>query len=245
VGALDGAAVGYLALDPAPVVPAVLGALGTMLRASFGGLNGRALPAGDRLPLGAGAPSGPERQGAWAREAGPLRVMIGPQPEHFSPLGMGHFLGEAYAVTEGTDRMGARLAGPAVEHSALGADIMSEGLAPGSIQVPGDAQPIVLGVDAQTIGGYPKIATVIAADMARVGQFLPGRTVRFAAVTLEEARAARAVVEARLAAAIAAIRPVASGIDTDALWRANLLGGKVDALRPDHFDHALDHGDDA
>ena len=245
VGMLAQGATGYLALNPAPAVPVVLGARGTMLRALFGGHEGRALAAGDRLVLGEGAPSGPERMAVWARPAAPLRVMLGPQEDHFTPEAVAAFLGEAFTVTDGVDRMGARLAGPVLAHSALGADIMSEGLSPGSIQVPGDGQPIVLGVDAQTIGGYPKIATVISADLPRLGQLVPGDTVRFAAVTLDEARAARRAAEARLAAAIAAIAPAAppGGLDEAALWRGNLLSGKVDAHRPDHFPGALDHGD--
>lgn len=246
VGLLASGAVGYLAFDPPPAVPVVLGGRGTMLRAGFGGHEGRALAAGDRLPLEAGTPSGPERMAQWPRETDPLRVMPGPQTEHFTEAGLAAFLGERFTVTEGTDRMGARLSGPRIAHSALGPDLMSEGLAPGSIQVPGDGQPIVLGVDAQTIGGYPKIATVISADLPRLGQLLPGDAVRFAAVTLDEARDARAAAEARLARAVAAIAPAppAGGLDTGALWQANLLSGKVDAARPDHFPSALHHDED-
>ena len=245
VGMLTSGATGYLALHPAPAVPVVMGARGTMLRALFGGHEGRALAASDRLVLGEGAPSGPERMAVWARPDAPLRVMLGPQEDHFTPEALAAFLSAAFTVTDGVDRMGARLAGPVLAHSALGADIMSEGLSPGSIQVPGDGQPIVLGVDAQTIGGYPKIATVIGADLPRLGQLKPGDTVRFEAVTLGQARAARAAAEARLAAAIAGMATAAppGGLDEAALWRGNLLSGKVDAHRPDHFPGALDHGD--
>jgi biotin-dependent carboxylase-like uncharacterized protein len=233
------AAVGYLALWPAPAVAAVLGARGTMLRAGFGGWRGRALRAGDSLPLEGPPPAGPERAAGWAPGAGPLRVLMGPQEDHFSPEAVAAFLSCAFTATEGTDRMGARLAGPHLAHSALGADIMSEGLAPGSVQVPGDGQPIVLGVDAQTIGGYPKIATVISADLPRIGRLRPGDGVRFAAVTLAQARAARAAAEAALAAAVAAIRPLGGAPDAAALLGAHLAGAAVDAARPDHFPHAL------
>lgn len=246
VGMLATGATGYLALCPAPDIATVLGARGTMLRAGFGGHEGRALMPGDRLALAEGVPQGPERSAAPPAATGPLRVVPGPQVEHFTDAAMQAFLGQPFTVTDGVDRMGVRLAGPRLAHSALGPDIMSEGLSPGSVQVPGDGQPIVLGVDAQTIGGYPKIATVISADLGRLGQLRPGDAVRFAAVTLAEARAARVALERALAAAIAAIAPLApaGGIDEAALWRSNLLSGKVDAGRPDHFPHALD-GDDA
>jgi len=106
------------------------------------------------------------------------------------------------------------------------------------VQVPHDGRPILLGADAQTIGGYPKIATVILADLPRAGRLSPGATVRFAAVTLAQAQAARRAAQARLAAAIAAIRPV-GGLDPAALLGADLAGAAVDAARPDHFPHAL------
>lgn len=238
VGA-SAAAGGYLALWPAPAVAPVLGARGTMLRAGFGGWRGRALEAGDRLELEGPPPAGPERAVDWAPGAGPLRVMMGPQEDHFMPEALAAFLSGAFTATEGTDRMGARLAGPHLAHSALGADILSEGLAPGSVQVPGDGQPILLGVDAQTIGGYPKIATVISADLPRIGRLKPGDAVGFAAVTLEEARAAWRAAEAALSAAAAAIRPVGGAPDAAALHGAELSGGAVDAARPHHFPHAL------
>jgi biotin-dependent carboxylase-like uncharacterized protein len=232
-------AVGYLALWPAPAVALVLGARGTMLRAGFGGWRGRALQAGDRLELDGPPPAGPERAADWAPGVGPLRVMMGPQEAHFTAEARATFLSGVFTATEGTDRMGARLAGPRLAHSALGADILSEGLAPGSVQVPGDGQPILLGVDAQTIGGYPKIATVISADLPRIGRLRPGDGVRFAAVTLEEARAAWRAAEAALAAAVAALRPVRGAMDAAALHGAHIAGAAVDAARPDHFPHAL------
>jgi biotin-dependent carboxylase-like uncharacterized protein len=238
VGPSAGAA-GYLALSPAPAVAPVLGARGTMLRAGFGGWEGRALRAGDRLPLEGPGPVGPERAAGWAPGAGPLRVIMGPQEGHFTAGARDAFLSAAFTATAETDRMGVRLAGPPLAHSALGADILSEGLAPGSVQVPGDGQPILLGVDAQTIGGYPKIATVISADLPRIGRLRPGDAVRFAAVTLDQARAAWAAAEAGLAAAIAAIRPAGGAPDAAALLGAELAGGAVDAARPDHFPHAL------
>ena len=243
VGVLATGAVGYLACCPPPEVPMVQGARGTMLRAAFGGFEGRVLAAGDGLPLVDALPPAGERQ-APPPDPGPdvLRVILGPQIDHFTDAGMAAFLAGRYTVTDNADRMGVRLAGPPIAHSARGPDLMSEGLAPGAIQVPGDGQPIVLGVDAQTIGGYPKIATVIAADLPHLGRLRPGDTVRFEAVTLDMAAQARREAAAALDRAIDAIAPAPplGGLDTDALHRVNLLSGKVDARAPHHFPHALD-----
>ena len=99
------------------------------------------------------------------------------------------FLGSAYEVLPQSDRMGARLNGPRIAH-ARGHDIISDGIALGAVQVPGDGQPIVLLVDRQTTGGYTKIATVISVDIARLGQSKPGHRVRFRRVSLADAHAA-------------------------------------------------------
>jgi allophanate hydrolase len=237
VGATAGTATGTLALWPAPDVPAALGSRGTMLRAGFGGWRGRALAAGDRLPLAGGAPAGPERAADWAPADGPLRAVPGPQTDHFTAQALAAFFAAEFVVAE-ADRMGARLTGPRLVHSALGPDLMSEGLAPGSVQVPGDGLPILLGVDAQTVGGYPKIAVVIAADLPRIGRLRPGDALRFAAVDAEAARAAWAQAKARAAAAVAGVR-AAGSFDAAALAGAHLAGAAVDAGRPDHFPHAL------
>src|SRR5260370_7687402 len=93
--------------------------------------------------------------------------------------------------------MGIRCAGPTIPH-AKGADIISDGIAAGAIQVPGAGLPIVLLADRQTVGGYPKIATVASVDLPRLGRLLPGQTVRFAAVTVEEAEQLRRDQEARI-----------------------------------------------
>ena len=94
--------------------------------------------------------------------------------------------------------MGVRLEGTALAHvSKAAADIVSDGVTPGSIQVPGNGQPIILLADAQTVGGYPKIATVISADLPRLGQAKPGDTIRFAAVSVREARDALVAREKR------------------------------------------------
>ena len=100
---------------------------------------------------------------------------------------------------------------------------------PGAIQVPGDGRPIVLLADCQTVGGYPKIATVIAADLPRLGHALPGQTLRFVEVGVDEALAARREAAAALAQCIASMVPDRAGFDLDALYSANLIDGVIDA----------------
>jgi len=119
-----------------------------------------------------------------------LRAVLGPQAERFSPKGIETFFSSEYRVSASSDRRGIRLEGPAAE--LIGpSDIAPEGTAPGSVQVPGNALPIILGPDRPVTGGYAKIATVIGADLGRIAQARPGDRVRFERVTVQEALAAR------------------------------------------------------
>lgn len=184
----------YLAVAGGLDVPPVLGSRSTYLRGGFGGVEGRALRAGDLLSLrapGAGRPPTRERL---ARFRPPVytnepvvRVVLGPQADRFTPGGIETFLSSVYEVSGASDRMGCRLRGPRIEHTR-GADLVSDGIALGTVQVPGDGQPIVLLADRQTTGGYTKIATVVGADIQYLAQCLPGAgRVRFRAVDLAEA----------------------------------------------------------
>jgi len=127
---------------------------------------------------------------ATSGSAGTLRVVLGPQADHFSSAGKAVFLSGEYRVSAQSDRRGIRLEGPTVELSAP-ADIPPEGTAAGAIQVPANGQPIVLGPDRPVTGGYAKIATVIAADLPLIAQARPGATLRFRQVSIAEAVAAR------------------------------------------------------
>lgn len=118
-----------------------------------------------------------------------LRVILGPQEDRFTPKGINTFLASIYRVSSQSDRMGYRLAGPEIEH-ARGADIISEPIAQGAIQVPGDGLPIILLWDAQVSGGYTKIASVISADHNYLAQVMPGDSLRFKEVSLSEAHEA-------------------------------------------------------
>lgn len=118
-----------------------------------------------------------------------LRVILGPQEDRFTKEGIRTFLSSTYRVSIQSDRMGYRLQGSKIEH-AQGADIISEPIIPGAIQVPGDGLPIILLWDAQVSGGYTKIASVISADLNYLAQIMPGDTLRFKEVGLTEAHEA-------------------------------------------------------
>jgi antagonist of KipI len=170
-----------------------------------GGIGG-ALAKGDRLAAGASDLQEPLRsvdpEGMpWWAPSITLRAVDGPQEDAFTPDARRAFFAEAFTVGTRADRAGVRLDGRPLRHER-GAEIPPEGLVAGSVQVPPDGAPIVLGADRPATGGYAKIATVIGADLGRVGQAKPGDEVRFAAVDVEDARAAWASLEARLVSAV-------------------------------------------
>lgn len=178
----------WLAVSGGLAVPPVLGSRSTFLPAGFGGLEGRALRAGDRLVRGQR-----ERDpGAWRASPpvvteGALRVVAGPQSEWFEDAGLTSFFGATYRAGSASDRRGIRLEGPPVARRA--GELPSQGVLPGAIQVPPDGRPIILGWDGPVTGGYPVVATVVSADWPRLAQLRPGDPVRFVTVAVEEARA--------------------------------------------------------
>ena len=186
----------YLAVAGGIDVPPVLGSRSTYTRSKLGGLAGRALAPGDRLPV---SPRGPLPQVAGRDlpvqsipaygNSHALRVLLGPQDDAFMERGIETFLSSTYTITSASDRMGSRLQGPVIEHKT-GADIVSEGTPFGAIQVTGDGLPIVLLADRGTTGGYTKIATVISVDLAGIAQAQADDTVKFRSITLEEAHRA-------------------------------------------------------
>ena len=182
----------YLAVAGGFQVKAVMGSASTYLRGKLGGYDGRALKAGDMLTTGQAAShkiiSGlalPSDDFPLERET--IRVILGPQDDAFTPKGIDTFLSAPYTVTNEADRMGYRLEGPKIEHKS-GADIISDGIAPGAIQVPAQGAPIIMLADRQTTGGYTKIANVISVDLPCVAQKKPGDVVRFEQVTVQEAQ---------------------------------------------------------
>jgi KipI family sensor histidine kinase inhibitor len=172
----------YLALAGGVDVPVVLASRATDLTAGFGGWLGRALRAGDRLGArGRGGAPAPAAAGlAVVPEAlVTARVVPGPQADHFAPAALEAFLNETWTLGAASDRVGARLEGTPLAHAGP-TEIVTDGMIPGCVQVPPDGRPIVMLGDAPTTGGYPKIATVIVADLPRLAQLVPGEgRVRF------------------------------------------------------------------
>ncbi len=196
----------YLAVAGGIDVPLVMGSRSTYVKAAIGGLSGRALVSGDtlhalppaeeiefemrRLPDGFDAPTYGDEHA--------IRVVLGPQHHAFSQEAILTFSSSAYIVSPESDRMGYRLQGPEIEHEAS-ADIVSDGSPAGAVQVPGEGVPTVLLADRGTTGGYTKIATVISVDLGRLAQAMPGQSVNFKAITVEEAQQLRRELEEVLA----------------------------------------------
>jgi allophanate hydrolase subunit 2 len=157
-------------------------------------VDGRALRAGDVLAAEGRAP-GPEApvEPAAAPAAGPLvlRVVLGPQDDMFTDAARARLEAEPYEVGPLSDRTGCRLRGAPLAHQGP-AEILTDGMVPGCVQVPPDGQPIVMLADGPTTGGYPKIATVVTSDLDALAQLAPGDQVRFRIVTVEEAQRTRA-----------------------------------------------------
>lgn len=184
----------YLCASGGIDVPVVMGSRSTYTRAKVGGLEGRALKKGDTVRCGApgalwrqceGFACPGELRSVYDPEA-PLRVIPGPQDDCFTEAGKETFYGSEYVVSNSADRMGYRLDGPVIEHVGA-ADIISDAIPLGAVQVPGHGQPIVMLADRQTTGGYTKIGTVCSVDIAALSQRLPGQKVRFETIDLDGA----------------------------------------------------------
>lgn len=231
VGTLRAGMRGYLAVAGGFALEPVLGSLSTHLRNRLGGLDGDRLKPGDRLPLNPSAPPAPELvldPADLPARGEVLRVVLGPQDDHFTPAGIAAFLAGRYAVSHEADRMGCRLSGPAIGH-AKGFNITSDGIPLGAVQVPGTGQPIVMLADRQTTGGYPKIACVITPDVAALAQKRPGDTVRFQAVDGAEAQRAHRRFRALIDGLPRLLRHAAAFdlYGSERLLALNLIGGAV------------------
>jgi antagonist of KipI len=179
----------YLAVQGGFDVPLVMGSASTDIRGRFGGVEGRRLQSGDllRIRRAGTTQTGRLRTGAMEslRRDGAIRVTKGAQHDWFGSETYARFLATPYAVSEQSDRAGLRLRGERVTIEKT--QLLTDGSPLGAIQLPQDGQPIILFVDQQTTGGYPKIANVIAADMHRIGQLRPRDEVRFAEASVAEA----------------------------------------------------------
>jgi biotin-dependent carboxylase-like uncharacterized protein len=224
---------GYVCIAGGIDVLPMLGSRSTDLGAGFGGLGGRALRDGDRLPVGMPpaharfcvAPDAPEfgvkaptwcrfgfthepprrgRHQAGAARALPIRVLRGPEYDGFTAQAQKAFWSDEWLVTPNSNRMGYRLAGTELKRVKR-TELLSHAVLPGTIQVPPNGQPIVLMSDAQTTGGYPKIGAVIGADLWKLAQVRLNDSVRFMPATQEEALAELREIEAYLRQIDAAI----------------------------------------
>jgi antagonist of KipI len=182
----------YLAIQDGFDVPLVLGSASTHLGARFGGLQGRTLRKGDRLRV---RTTKAKRPPALRPETVPfisiigetyLRITRGVSQKLFEADAFTRLLSEPFTVTPQCGRTGLRLRGERIIARNT-SELLTDGIPLGAIQIPPDGQPIILFVDQQTTGGYPKIANVIAADMHLVGQVRPNDVIRFREVSVEEA----------------------------------------------------------
>lgn len=192
----------YLAVQGGIDLPAVMGSKATYVRGRLGGYKGRPIAKGDQLrftlfSLGkatgssdrhalAGRGLRPEDIPRYPAEA-TIRVILGPDLDAFEEESVDILLSQPYQITSQADRMGYRLSGPKLRHRSS-ADIYSSAVTMGTIQVPAGGEPIILMADRQTTGGYARIAHVISIDLSQVAQMVPGDTIRFKAVTVEEAQ---------------------------------------------------------
>jgi biotin-dependent carboxylase-like uncharacterized protein len=183
----------YLCVQGGIAVEAFLGSASTHVLSGLGGFQGRPLRKEDRLELGA-ANSRFRKRAASPRALESLqprkilRITAGPQRDWFSEEAWRIFCEDVFRVTEQSNRMGVRLEGPAIPVKNP-REMITEGVPLGAIQVPPLGQPIILFVEQQTTGGYPKIANVISADLHLVGQLRPRDEIRFRPVEMSEARA--------------------------------------------------------
>ncbi|MFK8018606.1 MAG: biotin-dependent carboxyltransferase family protein [Pseudomonadales bacterium] len=180
----------YLAIAGGFDSSPILGSCATHTRSKLGGF-AHGINFGETLPIKAPiAVSGHEcslRQGLRRGPKEIVRVVAGPQQEHFSSSGIESFYTSAYKVTDECDRMGIRLDGARIEHVGDG-NIISDPVMPGSVQVPAGGQPIILMADGPTTGGYPKIATVASVDLAVLAQLAPGAGLQFEQISVEESQ---------------------------------------------------------
>lgn len=229
-GAARRGARAYLALAGGFEVPEVLGSRSTYLPAGFGGFEGRAIKAGDRLPgvvnlaqISVARFSRLARRGSRTEHASfssvrwyapeltlpygdalSVRAMEGRHFQQFDSASREAFFGQMWRVSPDSNRMGYRLAGPRLTRTKP-VEILSEPTCLGTVQVPNDGTPIALMADHQTTGGYPKIAEIAGADIPGLAQLAPGGSVRFVRCSVEDAEAAREAARTRVAQVTQAI----------------------------------------
>ena len=183
----------YVAFAGGLDVPVVMGSKSTHLKSNLGGFEGRKLGPGDEIEFTAPKTTLPNMSKRtvpaddYSKASCTLRVILGPQDDCFTEAGIKTFLSSTYTLTNEADRMGLRFEGEKIEHKN-GGDIITDGISFGAVQVPSHGNPIVMMADHQTTGGYTKIACVISVDLPELAQCMPGHTVRFKKIGIEEAQ---------------------------------------------------------
>lgn len=225
IGQIQSGRVGYIAVSKGFSLKTVMESEATYLRGSFGGLNGKALQSGDHLIITEAPetltqnlylPSPPQSNIPGSHQISTLRVapvrirvILGPQDDYFTKESLYDFLHGTYVISRESDRMGSRLEGPQLNHQDdEKTEIISDGLIPGAIQVPGSGNPIVIFVDGPTVGGYPKIATVITADLPKLAAMPPGSRLYFESASVEEAEILLRASRGHLADLLTTITPL-------------------------------------
>ncbi len=221
----------YLAIEGGIAGKPVFGSVAVNARAGLGSPFPRNLQAGDAFETGDIRALHAERKfDRPAADNSPIRVVLGPQDDEFEAPTLALLLESDWSVSSASDRMGYRIEGPRLVHTR-GHNIISDGTVTGSIQVPGSGQPIVLMADRGTTGGYPKIATVISADIGRLAQKRIGEPFRFRAVSVDEAQLEARRFDSFLASLPRQISEIdAVALNIAALQNANLAGVAVNAI---------------
>ncbi len=236
VAPLKDNATGYLTIEGGIDLHPTLGSLSTYSRAKLGGINGDILQSGDLIPLRKNKPKIRNEKiitkPVKIPHTHPFKVIAGPQDDYFSSDEMIKFCQNRFNVSHDVDRMGIRLDGSYVQSLPdKGNDLISDGLIPGVIQIPGNGNPIILCVDCQSVGGYPKIAKITNADWHILGKLIPNQKITFQLVDLPKAKVALLALEKNIKISISSIKDLLEegAINLDALYQSNLIDGMVDA----------------
>jgi biotin-dependent carboxylase-like uncharacterized protein len=230
LGFARGGSFSYLAIEGGIAGEPVFGSLAVNARAGLGSPYPRPLQPGDELRTPTASGGAERRIELPASVQGPIRVVLGPQDDEFDDAEKSLFLDSEWKISATSDRMGYRLEGPVTKH-LHGHNIVSDGTVNGSIQVPGNGAPIVLMPDRGTSGGYPKIATVISADLGRFAQIPAGTGFRFKAVSMAKAQSEARKYASLLRTLPDRLRGIENfDLNIEALQDANVAGSAVSAV---------------
>lgn len=261
VGPVMSGKTGYIAISGGLDLPQVMGSNSTYLRGGIGGVDGKKLlPDSTLAVIRETVEAGPDQQLPRSSDLATLgllqsapepdlpaniRVILGPQDDYFTVAARHDFVTGTYKVSQESDRMGSRLEGPVlVHHPDKKPEIISDGIVPGAIQVPGNGVPIILLADGPTVGGYPKIATVCSVDLPRLAVMPPGSQIRFEVITPESAETLLLAHREKLTELLSTVEPLplplTGIIDMKAMYNASLISGVVDALDIPEIHHFPD-----